>query len=67
MQTKHPHQESVARIVKSTSAEPKKLMFNYRTTFNSLWDDPKLMQAYGYTVGFPTNPAGSAKVEWRQQ
>jgi len=65
VQTKHPHPETIAKILKNPSTGPKKLVFNYRTTFNEIWDDAKLMQAYDYSVEYSTNPAGGIKTVWR--
>lgn len=65
VQTKHPHPETVAKILKNPSSGPKRLVFNYRTKFNEMWDDSKLMQAYDYSVEYSTNPAGGIKTIWR--
>jgi beta-lactamase superfamily II metal-dependent hydrolase len=47
--TKHPHQEAVARVVQKKD-ENKTLAFNYRTRFNEMWDDTSLMHDYNYRV-----------------
>lgn len=45
--TKHPHQESVARVLHDGKGA-KTLVFNYRTGFNDVWDDEDLMEEFGY-------------------
>lgn len=45
--TKHPHKESVARVLHDGKGA-KALVFNYRTSFNDLWDDEALMAEFGY-------------------
>lgn len=47
--TKHPHKESVARVLHD-GKDVKTLVFNYRTSFNEVWDDNDLMDEFGYKV-----------------
>lgn len=47
--TKHPHRESVARVLHD-GENVKTLIFNYRTGFNDVWDDEDLMEEFGYEV-----------------
>ena len=55
--TKHPHPESVARVL--VTAEPgASLLFNYRTGFNEVWDEQELRDEFHYT---PTYPAQGTK------
>ena len=49
--TKHPHKESVARVLHD-SPEHKALVFNYRTEFNEMWDDADLMAEHDYSVRY---------------
>lgn len=45
--TKHPHKESVARVLHDGKGV-KTLVFNYRTGFNDVWDDEDLMEEFAY-------------------
>lgn len=45
--TKHPHQEAVARVLHYGKGV-RKLIFNYRTRFNEMWDDEALKDEHGY-------------------
>jgi beta-lactamase superfamily II metal-dependent hydrolase len=47
--TKHPHKESVARVLHD-GKDVKTLIFNYRTSFNDVWDDKDLMEEFEYEV-----------------
>jgi len=47
--TRHPNQEAVARVLKFCPGE-KQLFFNYRTSFNEMWDEPDLMDEHRYTA-----------------
>jgi hypothetical protein len=38
-QFRHPDQEAVARVIWGTD-RPARLVFNYRTQFNSVWEGP---------------------------
>lgn len=43
----HPDQETIARLLKSNK-EAKRLVFNYRSEYNRIWDNPTLKKAYRY-------------------
>jgi beta-lactamase superfamily II metal-dependent hydrolase len=45
--TKHPHREAVARVLHDGNGA-ETLIFNYRTAFNDVWDDPYLKLDHGY-------------------
>lgn len=45
--TRHPHPESVARVVRDAEGV-RTLVFNYRTGFNEMWDDADLKDEHGY-------------------
>lgn len=47
--TKHPHKEAVARVLRYGQGL-KTLIFNYRTDFNDMWADSGLIDEYGYDV-----------------
>lgn len=47
---KHPSRAAVARVI-AFSQRPK-LLFNYRTVFNEIWDDLTLMQVHGYVPSY---------------
>lgn len=47
----HPSQETIARLLASTQ-HTKSLLFNYRSTVNSVWDDLILKDQYKYTTQF---------------
>jgi hypothetical protein len=59
---KHPHSESVARIIARGGERPR-LCFNYRTEYNAGWDDPDLMREHGYEVAFPRPATAGLKVD----
>jgi beta-lactamase superfamily II metal-dependent hydrolase len=48
----HPDPEAVARIVLAPTRD-KTIAFNYRSAFNTAWDDPALTREYGYQVRYP--------------
>lgn len=52
--TKHPHPEAVARILKGCGTG-QKLVFNYRTPHNSMWDDDELRAELEYEAVFPVD------------
>jgi hypothetical protein len=56
----HPHDEATARIIVHGGGRPR-LCFNYRSPYNSGWDDIDLMREYGYEVMYPS-PAGSERL-----
>lgn len=49
---KHPDKEAVARVIEFADREPE-LVFNYRTDFNLVWEDHRLMESHGYSVSYP--------------
>jgi beta-lactamase superfamily II metal-dependent hydrolase len=49
--TKHPHLESVARVLNDSPGR-KEFVFNYRTQYNAMWDDESLMQQHDYSVRY---------------
>jgi len=49
---KHPDKEAVARVIKFGGREPE-LVFNYRTDYNLVWEDRRLMESHGYSVSYP--------------
>lgn len=48
----HPHQETIAKILKS-STDHKILYFNYRQENTNLWDNNDLKKLYNYSTVFP--------------
>lgn len=55
-QFKHPNSEGVARVIKygRTDDGPNpKLFFNYKSPFNSVWDEQGLRRKYEYEVEYP--------------
>jgi beta-lactamase superfamily II metal-dependent hydrolase len=56
--TQHPHPESVARALASAKSAVE-LTFNYRTTYNEIWDDDNLRAKHNYATTYaePTEPA----------
>jgi hypothetical protein len=50
---KHPSQVAVARVI--THGNRPKLLFNYRTEHNLMWDDELLRQVHGYSVSYGEN------------
>ncbi|WP_321791840.1 ComEC/Rec2 family competence protein [Burkholderia pyrrocinia] len=51
---KHPSQPAVARVIQH--AKQPKLIFNYRTEFNEMWDNPLLQAIHGYSVQYSDGP-----------
>ena len=52
----HPDREAVARV--AVRDGQKELLFNYRTEFNDLWDDPGLQEALSYRASYGEPPDG---------
>ena len=56
---RHPDREAVARILAGPwrpdpkHDEPIDLYFNYRSTANRVWDDPKLAEQWNYRTHYP--------------
>jgi hypothetical protein len=62
---RHPHREAVARILAFGRAEPDRpltLVFNYRTQWTSVWDNPELKTRWNYQAIYPTVEGGGIKV-----
>ena len=53
---RHPHQETIARILKSQRHV--RLHFNYRTEENEVWDDRDLQDEWRYEALYPRAGAG---------
>lgn len=54
----HPDRQAIARIIKYGGPDPA-LHFNYRSTFNSVWEQPDLQRRYAYSAHYPgENEAG---------
>jgi hypothetical protein len=52
----HPHQEAVARVIVfggNHSTTGPSLIFNYRSSYNSIWDDKQLQARYRYQAIYP--------------
>lgn len=54
---KHPSRETIARVIKTAGGNAE-LIFNYRTKYNSIWDDQLLMSEYDYATVFPQDREG---------
>ena len=60
---RHPHRESVARVIKFGGPSPS-LYFNYRSKINEVWDNEELIETYDYRVKYCDNSTeGSLLVE----
>jgi hypothetical protein len=53
--TKHPHPEAIARVLTAGDDEGQKLVFNYRTKHNEMWDDDELRDEFEYETVFPAD------------
>ncbi len=62
VKTKHPHLESVARVLEAT-ADHATLYFNYETHFNAMWRDPTLQQSHDYEALYPPEGQTGISVE----
>ncbi len=49
---KHPDREAVARVIQWGGPNPD-LVFNYRSRFNTVWENRELIEEHKYTVSFP--------------
>jgi hypothetical protein len=49
--TRHPHPEAIARVL-TAGGDGQKLVFNYRTKHNEMWDDEELKDEFGYEAVF---------------
>lgn len=57
----HPDRETIARVITRGGPEPT-LVFNYRSTYNGLWDEPSLKTRYGYRTEYPAAGAEGLRV-----
>jgi hypothetical protein len=60
-----PHQEAVARILVfggNNSGTPSRLIFNYRSPENSIWDDKELQARYRYEAIYPEEGSAGIKI-----
>ncbi|MEA2560121.1 MAG: hypothetical protein QOH06_1625 [Acidobacteriota bacterium] len=58
----HPDREGIARLV--YYGEPRgRLLFNYRTSYNRVWDDPLLKKKHAYSTEFPEDGSEGVVVE----
>ena len=48
---RHPHRESVARVIKFGGPSPT-LYFNYHTKINEVWENEELIERYDYRVRY---------------
>jgi hypothetical protein len=54
----HPDRQAIARIIKYGGPDPA-LHFNYKSTFNSVWEQPVFQKRYSYSTHYPPeNEAG---------
>jgi len=60
--TRHPHPESVARVLVTTKPDAS-LLFNYRTHFNEAWDTEELKAAFHYETVYPAEGATGLAVD----
>ena len=63
---RHPDRETIARILAFGRAEPNRpltLVFNYRTEWTSVWDDPALKARWKYEAIYPSVEGGGIKVQ----
>jgi hypothetical protein len=63
---RHPDRETIARILaygRSTRSTPLTLVFNYRTPWTAVWDDPGLKSRWNYQTVYPTGNDGGIKVQ----
>ena len=62
---RHPDRETIARILAFGRAEPNRpltLVFNYRTQWTAVWDNPQLKTRWNYQAIYPTVEGGGIKV-----
>lgn len=62
----HPDRKTVARILKHgrpSSGQRVRLLFNYRSPDNEIWDNAELMAAYRYEVEYPGGNDDGLEVE----
>lgn len=62
---KHPHPETIARIILYGRTDPEAgvtLVFNYRSASSAMWDSPALRKRYQYDVVYPDTRAAGVTV-----
>jgi beta-lactamase superfamily II metal-dependent hydrolase len=59
----HPDPESIARILKNDSQQPKMLYFNFRQENSTNWDSAALKARWKYTCVFPPSGRDGLKIE----
>ena len=57
----HPDRETIARVIVRGGPEPT-LMFNYRSDYNELWEEPSLQARYHYRTEYPAKGAEGLRV-----
>jgi hypothetical protein len=60
--TRHPHPESVARVLVTKTSEAS-LLFNYRTHFNEVWDAEELRGNFDYEAVYPAEGSTGLTVD----
>src|SRR6266496_3387739 len=60
--TRHPHPESVARVLVTTAPDAS-LLFNYRTHFNEAWDAAELKGDFHYEAVYPAAGATGLAID----
>jgi hypothetical protein len=60
----HPDRETIARVITHGGPERPEptLVFNYRSAYNGLWDEPSLKTRYGYRTEYPAAGAEGLRV-----
>ena len=48
----HPHRTAIARVIRH-GGDKVELAFNYRSTYNEVWDDPDLREEHGFLTRYP--------------
>lgn len=56
----HPDREAIARIIRhgKSGARNPELVFNYRTPYNDVWEQPGLQEQYGFKARYPETEPG---------
>ena len=55
---KHPDQAAVARVLQRYKAQGVHLVFNYRSTYNEMWDSDSLRLKWNYTTEYGIGTEG---------
>jgi beta-lactamase superfamily II metal-dependent hydrolase len=59
----HPHRESIARLLKQRPPlRDTRVLFNYRSAFNEVWDDPPLQRRHRFKAFYPEE--GATGIRW---